>query len=268
MTAGKAAKVRLHPIVGRCDMTRIVGHRGARSLWPENSMEGFQRTLALNVDAIELDVHLTDAGELLVIHDATLDRTAEASGTVRALSKNDRMTIALKGSHAGIPTLDEALRFFASSRPVDLHVELKADLNGTPYSGLETQAADAIRRHGLAGRSLLTSFNLDVLAECRRVAPEIGRLCSINSRSVEALGLTASVSQAATLAEIVAVEKALFAAAFEEITAIVPRERLCVWVLNDRAGLEVWLARNVGWITSDDPILALSARAGTLAVDL
>ncbi|WP_194273836.1 MULTISPECIES: HAD-IA family hydrolase [Rhizobium] len=54
-------------------MAKIVGHRGAPNLWPENSLEGFREALELAVDAIEFDVHLTDAGELVVIHDATLD---------------------------------------------------------------------------------------------------------------------------------------------------------------------------------------------------
>lgn len=245
-------------------MTKIVGHRGARNLWPENSMEGFRRTLELGVDAIEFDVHLTDAGELVVIHDATLERTAEATGVVRELSPTDRSAIRLNGSSEGIPTLDEVLALFASSRPVDLHVELKADGGGVPYRGLEALAAEAIRRHGLTGRSLLTSFNLDVLAECRRVAPEIGRLCSINARSAEALGVQTMVRRAAALVEIVAVEKTLLATAFEEINAIIPRTRLCAWVLNDREGIETWLAHGVGWITSDDPALALSVRAEAL----
>ena len=64
-------------------MTKITGHRGARNLWPENSMTGFRNVLDLGVDAIEFDVHLTDAGELVVIHDATLDRTTDRTGPVR-----------------------------------------------------------------------------------------------------------------------------------------------------------------------------------------
>ncbi|CAN7676985.1 glycerophosphodiester phosphodiesterase family protein [Rhizobium sp. LjRoot258] len=244
-------------------MTRIVGHRGARNLWPENSLEGFRKTLELPVDAIEFDVHLTDAGELVVIHDAMLDRTVEGTGKVRALSPADRRATRLKGSQEPIPTLDEALALFASSRPRELHVELKADADGVAYEGLEALAAAAIRRHGLAERSLLTSFSLDVLAQCRRVAPEIGRLCSINAKSAEALGVTATITKAAELADIVAVEKTLLAAAFPDAVAIVSRERLCCWVLNEREELEHWLSQGVGWITSDDPALALVVRTGS-----
>ena len=61
-------------------MTLITGHRGARNLWPENSLTGFRNAITLGVDAIEFDVHLTRSGELVVIHDATLERTAEGAG--------------------------------------------------------------------------------------------------------------------------------------------------------------------------------------------
>ena len=67
-------------------MTLITGHRGARNLWPENSLQGFRNVLELGVDAVEFDVHVTDAGELLVIHDATLERTTDGHGAVRALT--------------------------------------------------------------------------------------------------------------------------------------------------------------------------------------
>lgn len=244
-------------------MTKIVGHRGARNKWPENSIEGFRKTLELPVDAIEFDVHLTDAGELVVIHDATLERTTEKAGKVRALSPCDHQATRLKGSQEVIPTLDEVLALFASSRPVELHVELKADADGAHYEGLEALAAAAIRRHGLAGRSLLTSFNLGALARCQQIAPEIGRLCSINAKSAEALGAAATFAKAAKVAGLVAIEKSLLAATFHDVAAIISRDRLCCWVLNEEEEIEHWLGQGVGWITSDDPALALAVRAGS-----
>lgn len=246
-------------------MTALVGHRGGRNLWPENSLTGFRNALALDLEAIEFDVHLTDAGELVVIHDATLDRTAEASGEVRALTPEDRARITLKGTSDGIPTLDEVLALFAGAKPIELHVELKADASGTPYAGLEALTAAAIERHGLAGRSLLTSFNPDVLDECRRVAPAIERLISINDRSAQRLGLVPTLERVESLVRVVAVHKDLLASQWDEITAIIPRERICAWVLNERAELEHWLSRGVGFITSDEPVLALDVREAQAA---
>src|SRR5690606_8940203 len=90
-------------------MTQIIGHRGARNLWPENSLAGFRNVLALDVDAVELDVHLTESGELVVIHDATLDRTAEGTGPVRLLTPEARIRTRLKDSTETIPTLADVL---------------------------------------------------------------------------------------------------------------------------------------------------------------
>ncbi|MCC7274989.1 MAG: glycerophosphodiester phosphodiesterase, partial [Alphaproteobacteria bacterium] len=55
-------------------MVMIVGHRGARNLWPENSLAGFRRTAALGVEAVEFDVHGTRDGGIVVIHDPALER--------------------------------------------------------------------------------------------------------------------------------------------------------------------------------------------------
>ncbi|MBN9314648.1 MAG: glycerophosphodiester phosphodiesterase [Devosia sp.] len=249
-------------------MTDIIGHRGGRNLWPENSMLGFRRALELAIDAVEFDLHLTDAGEILVIHDATLDRTVEASGEVRALPAGAHASLRLRGSDEGIPTLDEVLSLMAASRRVELHVELKADATGTPYPGLAARAANAVASYGLGDRCLLTSFNLDVLEECRAVAPGVRRLVSINEKSAERLGLLATLQRANALVSVVAVHKDLLAAQWAEITATIPPDRICAWTVNEAAEIAAWLDRGVGYITSDDPVLALatrSARAGGAA---
>ena len=65
---------------------QVIGHRGAAGYAPENTMASFERGLALGVDAIELDIHPTSDGELVVIHDPTLERTTNGHGFVSAHS--------------------------------------------------------------------------------------------------------------------------------------------------------------------------------------
>src|SRR5687768_16876385 len=62
----------------------VIGHRGAAGYAPENTMVSFERAIALRADAIELDVHPTSDGELVVIHDPVLDRTTNGKGLVCA----------------------------------------------------------------------------------------------------------------------------------------------------------------------------------------
>ena len=61
---------------------RIAAHRGGAALWPENSLAAFAGALALGVDLLEFDVHQSADGEVVVIHDATLERTTEGTGAV------------------------------------------------------------------------------------------------------------------------------------------------------------------------------------------
>ncbi len=63
-------------------MIEIIGHRGARGIEPENTIRSFQKAIALGVDYIECDVHLTKDKHIVLIHDHTLDRTTNATGNV------------------------------------------------------------------------------------------------------------------------------------------------------------------------------------------
>jgi len=241
-------------------MTRITGHRGARNLWPENSRTGFRNVLALDVDAIEFDVHLTDSGELVVIHDATLDRTTEGTGPVRALTPASRSQIRLKDSDDTIPTLSDVLSILAPSNR-KLHVEIKSDENGQPYNGIVEKVAGEIARLGIEERCYLTSFDTRVLLKCRKTAPTIARLVSVNAHWAEQQGgLESFLSNVDGLVEIIAIHHELMEAEWKMITAAMPLERLCVWTLNDADLIGKWLNRRVGHLTSDSPDLALQLR--------
>ena len=241
-------------------MTRITGHRGARNLWPENSLTGFRNTLALDVDAIEFDVHLTDAGELLVIHDATLDRTTDGIGPVRDLSPAQRASIRLKDCDEAVPTLAEVLAILASSAK-DLHVEIKSGPDGQPYPGIVEAVVAELERAGVRGRSYLTSFDVSVLDECLRLAPDIPRLVSVNSTWADRQGgLEAFLRRTEGLVDIVAIHHELMAEQWDLISNTIQIDRLCVWTLNDEALIRTWLDHRIGHLTTDSPDLALGLR--------
>lgn len=243
-------------------MTLITGHRGARNLWPENSLQGFRNVLALGVDAVEFDVHLTDAGELVVIHDATLERTVEGEGPVRTLSPDARRSTRLKGSDEAIPTLGEVLDIMGAAENLPLHVELKSDETGTPYPGIVEKVAAELAARGLDKRSYLTSFDVSVLEECRRVATGIKRLVSVNAAWADKQGgLETFIDTVDDLVEIVAIHHEPMDAEWTLITRLLPLHRLCVWTLNDEALIAPWLERGIGHLTSDSPDLALTLRS-------
>ncbi len=241
--------------------TKITGHRGARNLWPENSLTGFRNVLALGVDAIEFDVHLTDAGELVVIHDATLDRTTDKAGLVRHLTPQSRTETHLDGTTDTVPTLAEVLAILVDAGERQLHVEIKSDEEKKPYPGITEKVVAEIERFGLAHRCHLTSFDVSVLEECLRVAPRVDRLVSVNAEwAAKQGGLSTFIENVDGLVDIVAIHHELMAEEWALITSKLPLDRLCVWTLNDEALIQTWLERGIGHLTSDSPDLALSLR--------
>lgn len=256
-------------------MSQLIGHRGGRHLWPENSLLGFREVLNLPVDAVELDLHLTRSGEVAVMHDPLLERTSDGLGEVRDLTPEARRALRLRGpdgalTDEGLPLLSEVLEIFAPAG-MELQLEIKGDAHGGQYEGLAEAILAEVDRLYARDRVVLTSFDLDVLAHCKAVAPETRRLLSMSRGSAVLLagwlGLAATdldgvLEAALGLADFIAVQEDFFASEFEAITAKVPMEKLGAWVINTPEALERWLAIGPGLITSDDPALACAIRDG------
>ncbi|MGC3991858.1 MAG: glycerophosphodiester phosphodiesterase family protein [Chthoniobacteraceae bacterium] len=119
----------------------IIGHRGARGLEPENTLRGIRRALELGVGAIEIDVQLVE-GELVVIHDATLNRTTNGRGRV-ARKKFAALRLLDAGQGEKIPTLAEV--FDTVNRRALINVELKGRKTAKPVAALIEQY---VARHG------------------------------------------------------------------------------------------------------------------------
>ncbi len=87
---------------------KLIGHRGSKNELPENTLLGFKHAIELGLDGIELDVHCTKDGELVVIHDPTLNRTTNGDGLVNDFTLSELRSLDA-GSGELIPTLDEAI---------------------------------------------------------------------------------------------------------------------------------------------------------------
>lgn len=101
--------------------TLCIGHRGAKGHYPENTLPSFEYAIELGCDWVELDVYLVE-GELVVIHDATVNRTTDGRGRVDAYSLADLRALDAGGG-AQVPTLTEVTNLLA--RRCGLNVELK-----------------------------------------------------------------------------------------------------------------------------------------------
>ncbi|HEX9915836.1 MAG TPA: glycerophosphodiester phosphodiesterase family protein [Candidatus Bathyarchaeia archaeon] len=157
-------------------MVLRIGHRGAAGYESENTLRGFERAVQLGADMVELDVHLCASGELVVIHDDTVDRTTDGSGSVGGMTLGElRALDAGKGEK--IPTLDEV--FAALQGRVAVDVELKG--LGTAEPVYELVDGLVRRRRWALSKVLVTSFDWGMLEELRGLSDRI-RLGSLIHR--------------------------------------------------------------------------------------
>lgn len=164
-------------------MIEVTGHRGARGLFPENTLGGFLLARELGCQAVEMDVRITADGELVVIHDASIDRTTDGSGPVDALSLRELQTFdAGRGEH--IPSLREVLELLQDSN-LRLQLELKA-------TGTETAVPDLVRKWGLEQRVTFTSFFHRRVLEAKRLLPAAAGGVLIACNPVEPLEILAA----------------------------------------------------------------------------
>ena len=243
-------------------MVFIAGHRGARDLWPENSLFGFRNLRGLGVDAVEFDIHQSADGALVVIHDPLLDRTAHDTGPVGVRTLKQLTGIRLReAGEERIPTLDAVLDVFSDS-PLELHIEIKTDAFGNPYPGIEGRLIEAVKRRGLERRAVLTCFVPEVIATLRRLSPQARVLISLDRRSAEMMGgISPAFDRLAAIPDcIVAIEKSLLTLTLPLALKVFGRERLGAWVTNEPQDIAHWLAQPVRQITTDRPDLAVNIR--------
>lgn len=108
-----------------------IGHRGAKAHAAENTLASFQKALDAGVNAVELDVHVCSTGELVVIHDFTVDRTTNGTGEVHKLALAQLKTLVVEGGHE-IPTLDEVMEILGHKCLVN--IEMKGRHTAKPVS--------------------------------------------------------------------------------------------------------------------------------------
>jgi glycerophosphoryl diester phosphodiesterase len=156
----------------------VFAHRGGSRLAPENTIAAFDRAVAEGADGLELDVRLARDGEVVVCHDATVDRTTDGSGPVASMTARELAALdagyhfsdgdgsrAFRGKGIGIPTLRQIATRYRAQRLV---VEMKEDNPALVHAVLDVlRAADAI------ARTCLGSFHLAALEEARRVEPGV-----------------------------------------------------------------------------------------------
>lgn len=157
---------------------RNIAHRGGALLWPENTLYAFERAVALEVDMIEMDIHASADGHLVVIHDDTVGRTTNGTGRVGDFSLEEIQSLDAgyhfspdgtafphRGKGLRIPALREVLERF---RSVPLLIEMKHAL-----PPMEDDLCGLIEEFGAEDRVIVASFHHEALVRFRQRCPSV-----------------------------------------------------------------------------------------------
>ncbi|MEL1242549.1 glycerophosphodiester phosphodiesterase [Flavobacterium flavipallidum] len=145
-----------------------IGHRGAKGYEPENTLKSFQKAIDLDVDGIELDVHLSADNELMVIHDETIDRTTDGKGLVSKYTRKELQNFTIENQYH-IPTLTEV--FELVNKKCFINIELKAFGTATKTAALIEKYIS--EKNWNYSHFIISSFNWDLLTEIRAINSKI-----------------------------------------------------------------------------------------------
>ena len=238
--------------------SKVFAHRGASQYAPENTLEAFRLAMEQGAEGIELDVHLSADGELVVIHDETLERTTNGKGLVKdhtlaqlqALRADNHME-GFEAAH--IPTLRQVLELV---RPGDMQVNIELKTGILWHEGIEEKTLELVKELGMQDRVVYSSFNHYSIEEVRRLDPtaETAYLFSDVIFEVEKYAARRGVK---------GLHPALWHVKMADFLTDYLQSGLVVrvWTVNRPEDMRLLMERGVDAVITNDPALALQVRA-------
>ena len=237
----------------------IFAHRGASAHAPENTLAAFELALAQGADGIELDVKLSADGTVMVIHDATVDRTTGAQGRVKDLSLAELRALdagslfSTKSSAEKIPMLEEV--FETLGKKLLINVELTN--YSTPRDHLVESVCMLVKKFNLQKHVMFSSFFASNLSKAHSYLPEVP------------CGLLAFGGLLGAWARSFGFAFGKYAALHPYLKDVTPQQvqrvhrlkgRVHVWTVNAEADMRRLFGWGVDAIFTDDPQLAVRIR--------
>lgn len=152
--------------------TLVIAHRGGMFHAPENTLEAFSHAESIDVDILEYDVFITSDGELVAIHDDTVDRTTDGSGRVNDMTlseiqdldagyhfENEEGEASFRGSGVVVPTVEQIFEEFGHMRQL---IELKATNDPERYEAMIQEMWRLIEEYDMHDTVLIASFDHDI----------------------------------------------------------------------------------------------------------
>ena len=218
-----------------------IGHRGAKAYVAENTLASIAKALELGADAIEVDVHCCKSGEVVVIHDTTVNRTTVGSGNVRNKTLGDLKL--LSSDQYSIPTLQEVLLFCEGK--CSLHIELKG--KGTAIKVAEMVTNAVCNSNWTYDMLFVSSFKFKRLKKVTAYNPKI------------TIGIIVDAKLNAVLKQVLNTNCAAIYISYDKIKgrhivfAKKNNMKVFVWTVNSHSDIQKMKALSVDGIITDFP---------------
>jgi glycerophosphoryl diester phosphodiesterase len=234
----------------------IFAHRGASAHAPENTLAAFREAIREGALAVEFDVKLTADGEVILLHDQTVDRTTDGGGELRKLPLAALLELDAGGwfdeRYRGerIPTLAQVFEVYG--RKLFMNIELTN--YATPRDALVEKTANLVTQFGLEEHVLFSSFFPSNLRKAERLLPEVPR------------GLLAWPGLLGAWGRNIGYRSARYQALHPHLSTVTKRmiqdvqgfgRRIHAWTVNQEADMLRLFSMGVDGIFTDDPALAL-----------
>ena len=244
-------------------MTKIYAHRGSKGNYPENTMLAFKKAIEVGADGIELDIHMTKDGELVVIHDATLDRTTTGTGYIKDYTLEEIRTFSIGAKYTEfkhydpswdlevVPTLIEVLQL---CKDHDLEVNIELKTYQVAYPGIEAAMLKIVNEVGYKSEKVIySSFHLPTILRIKQLEANanlawlLEHFIPMPHDYIETIGL-----EALHMDKKIVLDKPEY---WKRIA-----DQLRVWTVNDEEEMRKLIALGVKAIITDYPEVAVRIR--------
>lgn len=242
----------------------VIAHQGGDGLWPGETMFAYQSAVDLGVDVLEMDIHITKDGVLVLMHDETVDRTTDGTGEIESMtleelkkldagydwSPDDGVTFPYRGSGLTVATLEEVFTAFPN-----MHMTIEIKKTNT---SMAEPFCQLIREYHMHDKVLVASFHDERLKEFRAECPEVATSSAKNETTIFVLmtkgflsGFYSPVFHSLQVPEesggITVMTESFVKASHARNLAVEP------WTINDEETMRKFIAWGVDGIITDRP---------------
>ncbi len=243
----------------------VIAHQGGDGVWPGDTMAAFERAAALGVDMLEMDLHVTSDGHLVLMHDETVDRTTDGTGRIEDMTlaqfksldagydwtADNGQTYPYRGQGITGATVEELFQAFPEM-PMNIEIKL---VENQPVARL---FCDMIRQYSMQDKILVASFHQTAMDEFRATCPEVSTSTTqdevINFFARQFLGLGGTYSPIGKAVQVPEYQGSLKVLSPRFIAAAHDRGLdVHVWTVNEAADMQRMIDLGVDGIITDNP---------------